>query len=159
MANADFPVNPQNGIPVDVVEGLNDLNLEETKKLAKSIEKGIKFAFAKEFLVKPLPKKKIKKTFVVPVKSDKQTGKDSNGVDAVDYDTAEEIKEVDSTFREGVVLKVPTRYVSQKADERFNDNIPDVEVGDVIVYSYGKYFDLFKDTQLVSMYDVTAVEK
>ena len=159
MANADFPVNPQNGIPVDVVEGLNDLNLEETKKLAKSIEKGIKFAFAKEFLVKPLPKKKIKKTFVVPVKSDKQTGKDSNGVDAVDYDTAEEIKEVDSTFREGVVLKVPTIYVSQKADERFNDNIPDVEVGDVIVYSYGKYFDLFKDTQLVSMYDVTAVEK
>lgn len=159
MANADFPVNPQNGIPVDVVEGLNDLNLEDTKKLAKSIEKGIKFAFAKEFLVKPLPKKKIKKTFVVPVKSDKQTGKDSNGVDAVDYDTTEEIKEVDSTFREGVVLKVPTIYVSQKADERFNDNIPDVEVGDVIVYSYGKYFDLFKDTQLVSMYDVTAVEK
>lgn len=159
MANADFPVNPQNGIPVDVVEGLNDLNLEDTKKLAKSIEKGIKFAFAKEFLVKPLPKKKIKKTFVVPVKSDKQTGKDNNGVDAVDYDTAEEIKEVDSTFCEGVVLKVPTIYVSQKADERFNDNIPDVEVGDVIVYSYGKYFDLFKDTQLVSMYDVTAVEK
>lgn len=159
MSGDAMPVNPKNGIPVEVVEGLTDLNLEDTKKLAKSIEKGIKYEFAKEFLVKPLPRKKVKKSFVVPVKSDKQAGKDNNGVDAVDYDTAEEIKEVDSTFSEGVVLKVPITYVSQKADERFNDNIPDVEVGDVIVYSYGKYFDLFKDTQLVSMYDVTAVEK
>jgi hypothetical protein len=107
MANADFPVNPKNGIPVEVVEGLTDLNLEDTKKLAKSIEKGIKYEFAKEFLVKPLPKKKIKKTFVVPVKSDAQTGKDKNGVDAVDYDTAEETKEVDSSYSEGVVLKLP----------------------------------------------------
>lgn len=146
MGNADMPVNPKTGIPVEIVEGLTNLNLEDTKKLAKSIEKGIRYEFSKEFLVKPLPRKKVKKSFVVPVKSDKQTGKDNNGVDAVDYDTAEEIKEVNSTFSEGVVLKVPITYVSQKADERFNDNIPDVEVGDVIVYSYGKYFDLFKDT-------------
>lgn len=154
-----MPVNPKTGIPVEVVEGLTDLNLEDTKKLAKSIEKGIRYEFSKEFLVKPLPRKKIKKSFVVPVKSDKQTGKDNNGIDAVDYDTAEEIKEVDSSYREGVVLKVPTTYISQKADPRFNDNIPDVEVGDIIVYSYGTYFELFKDTQLVSMYDVTAVER
>lgn len=159
MGNADMPVNPKNGIPVEVVEGLTDLNLEDTKKLAKSIEKGIRYEFSKEFLVKPLPRKKVKKSFVVPVKSDKQTGKDNNGVDAVDYETAEEIKEVDSSYRRGVVLKVPTTYTSQKADPRFNDNIPDVEVGDVIVYSCGTYFDLFKDTQLVSMYDVTAVER
>ena len=159
MGNADMPVNPKTGIPVEVVEGLTDLNLEDTKKLAKSIEKGIRYEFSKEFLVKPLPRKKIKKSFVVPVKSDKQTGKDNNGIDAVDYDTAEEIKEVDSSYREGVVLKVPTTYISQKADPRFNDNIPDVEVGDIIVYSYGTYFELFKDTQLVSMYDVTAVER
>lgn len=158
MADSPMPVNSKNGIPVDVIEGFN-LNLEDTKKLAKSIEKGIRFELAKEFLVKPLPRKKIKKSFVVPVKSDTQTGKDKNGVDAVDYDTAEEVKEVDSMYSEGVVLKVPITYISQKNDEKFNDNLPDIEVGDVIVYNYGKYFDLFKDTQIVSMYDIVAVER
>lgn len=159
MANADFPVNPKTGIPVEVVEGLTDLNLEDTKKLAKSIEKGIKYEFAKEFLVKPLPKKKIKKTFVVPVKSDTQTGKDKNGVDAVDYDTAEETKEVDSSYSEGVVLKLPAQYIMQMNDEKYKGSMPEIEVGDIIVYNYGKYFDLFKDSQLVSMYDIVAVEK
>lgn len=158
MADSPMPVNSKNGIPVDVIEGFN-LNLEDTKKLAKSIEKGIRFELAKEFLVKPLPRKKIKKSFVVPVKSETQTGKDKNGVDAVDYDTAEEVKEVDSMYSEGVVLKVPITYISQKNDEKFNDNLPDIEVGDVIVYNYGKYFDLFKDTQIVSMYDIVAVER
>lgn len=61
MNDTGFPVNPKNGVPVEVVEGLTDLNLEDTKKLAKSIEKGIKYEFAKEFLVKPLPKKKLRK--------------------------------------------------------------------------------------------------
>lgn len=152
-------MDSRKGIPVNVVEGLDNLNLEDTKKLAQSIEKGIKYEFAKEFLVKPLPKKKIKKSFTVPVKSEAQQGKDQNGIDAVDYDTAEEIKEVDSVFSEGVVLKLPASYVSQKNDEKYGDNLPDIEVGDVIVYKYANYFDLFKDTQLVSMYDIAAVEK
>ena len=141
-------MDSRKGIPVNVVEGLDNLNLEDTKKLAQSIEKGIKYEFAKEFLVKPLPKKKIKKSFTVPVKSEAQQGKDQNGIDAVDYDTAEEIKEVDSVFSEGVILKLPTSYVSQKNDDKY-----------VVVYRYANYFDLFKDTQLVSMYDVVAVEK
>ena len=152
-------MDSRKGIPVNVVEGLDNLNLEDTKKLAQSIEKGIKYEFAKEFLVKPLPKKKIKKSFTVPVKSEAQQGKDQNGIDAVDYDTAEEIKEVDSVFSEGVILKLPTSYVSQKNNDKYGDNLPDIEVGDVVVYRYANYFDLFKDTQLVSMYDVVAVEK
>lgn len=159
MNDTGFPVNPKNGVPVEVVEGLTDLNLEDTKKLAKSIEKGIKYEFAKEFLVKPLPKKKIKKTFVVPVKSDAQAGKDKNGVDAVDYDTAEETKEVDSSYSEGVVLKLPAQYIMQMNDEKYKGSMPEIEVGDIIVYNYGKYFDLFKDSRLVSMYDIVAVEK
>lgn len=153
-------VNPRNGIPVNVIEGVDGLNLEDTKKLAQSIEKGIRYEFAKEFLVKPLPKKKVTKKFVIPVESKDQKGKDSNGVDAVDYETAEETKEVDSMYSEGVVLKLPYQYTTQVNDENTkNYNIP-VEVGDVIVYSNeGRYFDLFKDSKLVNMYDIVAVKR
>lgn len=153
-------INPQNGTPVEVIDNLNGLNLEDTKKLAQSIEKGIPYEFAKEFLVKPLPKKKIKKTFVIPVESKDQKGKDSNGIDAVDYETAEETKEVDSTYSEGVVLKLPYQYTIQVNDGNTkNYNMP-IEVGDVIVYSNeGRYFDLFKDSKLVYMYDIVAVER
>lgn len=153
-------INPQNGTPVEVIDNLNGLNLEDTKKLAQSIEKGIPYEFAKEFLVKPLPKKKIKKTFVIPVESKDQKGKDLNGIDAVDYETAEETKEVDSTYSEGVVLKLPKQYIAQASDNlqgKYNINI---EVGDVIVYSNeGRYFDLFKDSKLVNMYDIVAVRR
>lgn len=152
-------MDSRKGIPVNVVEGLDNLNLEDTKKLAQSIEKGIKYEFAKEFLVKPLPKKKIKKSFTVPVKSEAQQGKDQNGIDAVDYDTAEETKEVDSSYSEGVVLKLPAQYIIQMNDEKYKGSMPEIEVGDIIVYNYGKYFDLFKDSQLVSMYDIVAVKK
>lgn len=44
-------------------------------------------------------------------------------------------------------------------DEKYKGSMPEIEVGDIIVYNYGKYFDLFKDSQLVSMYDIVAVEK
>lgn len=152
-------VNPQNGIPVNIVEGLEGLNLEDTKKLAKSIEKGIPYEFAKEFLVKPLPKKKIKKTFVVPVESKEQKGKDKNGVDAVDYETAEETKEVPSMYMEAVVLKLPKQYVLQMNDDLGKYNIG-IEVGDIIISSNeGRYFDLFKDSKLVNMYDIVAVKR
>lgn len=153
-------VNPQNGIPVNVVEGLDNLNLTDTKKLAQSIEKGIGYEFSKEFLVKPLPKKKVKKSFVIPTESNAQKGKDENGVEATDYETAEEIKEVDSTYEEGVVLKVPAQYVAQKNEENSaRYGLLDIEVGDVIVYKYANYFDLFKDSKLVNQYDILAVEK
>lgn len=152
-------INPHNGTPVEVIDNLSGLNLEDTKKLAQSIEKGIHYEFAKEFLVKPLPKKKIKKTFVIPVESKNQKGKDSNGVDAVDYETAEETKEVDSTYMESVVLKLPKQYVSQMADDMGKYNLK-IEVGDVIISSNdGRYFDLFKDSKLISMYDVVAVKR
>lgn len=152
-------INPQNGTPVEVIDNLSGLNLEDTKKLAQSIEKGIRYEFAKEFLVKPLPKKKIKKTFVIPVESKNQKGKDSNGVDAVDYETTEETKEVDSTYMEAVVLKLPKQYVSQMADDMGKYNLK-IEVGDVIISSNdGRYFDLFKDSKLISMYDVVAVKR
>lgn len=152
-------VNPQNGIPINIVEGLEGLNLEDTKKLAKSIEKGIPYEFAKEFLVKPLPKKKIKKTFVVPVESKEQKGKDKNGVDAVDYETAEETKEVPSMYMEAVVLKLPKQYVLQMNDDLGKYNIG-IEVGDIIISSNeGRYFDLFKDSKLVNMYDIVAVKR
>ena len=152
-------MNPQNGTPVEVIDNLSGLNLEDTKKLAQSIEKGIHYEFAKEFLVKPLPKKKIKKTFVIPVESKNQKGKDSNGVDAIDYETTEETKEVDSTYMESVVLKLPKQYVSQMADDMGKYNLK-IEVGDVIISSNdGRYFDLFKDSKLISMYDVVAVKR
>lgn len=153
-------INPQNGTPVDIIEKFSGLNLEDTKKLAQSIEKGIHYEFAKEFLVKPLPKKTIKKTFVVPVESKKQDGKDKNGVDAIDYDTEEQVKDVPSNYTEGVVLKLPTQYIAQMNDESIKTFNLKIEVGDIIVCSNdGRYFDLFKDSKLFNMYDIVAVKR
>lgn len=78
----------------------------------------------------------------------------------MDYETAEETKEVDSVYSEGVILKLPKQYVAQASDDLQGKYNIDIEVGDVIVYANdGRYFDLFKDSKLVNMYDIVAVKR
>lgn len=139
--------------------------MEENKNvdqsvLAQDISSKINYDFVDTFLVKPLDVIKVKKEFTKPV-SEKPATKDENGIEAIDYDKTEtEVKEVDSDFREGVVLKVPTSYAAQINDEKAN-YIAKIKVGDVVVFKdrCGTHFDLLKDSRLIRYYDIIAIEK
>ncbi len=129
--------------------------LIDQSQLAESVAEKIQYDFRDKFLVKPLDPIMVKKEFSKPVPTGEST-KDENGVEAVDYDKVEtEVKEVESDFKKGVVLKVPFTYSERMKDEKYRE-MP-IKVGDIIVYSYGKWFDIMKDTELVGMYDVIAV--
>ena len=126
----------------------------DQSELAKSVSDQIKYSFFDFFLVKPLDPIKVTKEFSKPVSAEKATV-DANGVEAKDFDEVEtEVKEVDSDFRKGVVIKCPTYYdepgIKMHAD-----------VGDVVIFrdAAGLRFDLVKDTRLLRLYDILGVEK
>lgn len=130
----------------------------ENTLLANDVAGKIHYTMLKQFLVKPLDPVMVTKEFSKPV-TDKQAVKDENGVEAVDYDNVEtEVKEVESDFRRGIVLKVPHEYEQRLNDDKWAP-LP-IKIGNVIVFKgrYGEYFDLCKDTMLVSQYDIVAVE-
>lgn len=134
---------------------MDEEKLIDQSQLAESVAEKIQYDFRDKFLVKPLDPIMVKKEFSKPVPTGEST-KDENGIEAVDYDKVEtEVKEVESDFKKGVVLKVPFTYSERMKDEKFKE-MP-IKVGDIIVYSYGKWFDIMKDTELVGMYDVIAV--
>lgn len=125
--------------------------------LAKDISSKIHIEFADSFLVKPLEKIKVKKEFSKPVPKSDKPKKDKNGVAAVDYDKVEtDVKEVDSDYREGIVLKVPFQYQQFMNSEK-TTSMP-IEVGDTIIYDdkAGRFFDLIKDTQIVKHFNIIA---
>lgn len=126
-------------------------NNQDTKKdtLALSIADKINFEVLKDVLVKPLEPIKIKKQFTVPV-TDKKAKDD--GIEVNDYkETKTEIREVESNFAKGVVLKVP---IDSNAEFPY-------AIGDTVVYNkrFSVEFDLFKNSVLVKPYDIVAIEK
>ena len=127
--------------------------------LAKDISSKINYEFRSTFLVKPLDPIKVKKEFSKPVATD-AAKKDDNDIEAVDYDEVKtEIKEVDSDFSRAVVLKLPYEYTHPYVDEKIHQ-MP-IKVGDIVIYRSSRgamYFDLLKDSQLVSLYDIVATE-
>lgn len=126
--------------------------------LAESISKSIKMDFFDFFLVKPLDPIKVTKEFDKPVSTGTPV-KDANGVEAQDFDNVEtEVKEVDSDYRKGVVIKRPLYYNSQNAQDGPYKNI---EVGDIVIFreAAGLRFDLVKDTRLIRLYDILGIEK
>jgi hypothetical protein len=130
-------------------------------QLAEDLSSKIKYSFRQHFLVKPLDPVKVKKQFSEPVVKDNKPTTDKDGVEAVDYDEVKtEIKEVDSDYTRAVVLKLPYDYTHPMA----NTNIQQmpINIGDIIIYRSMRgpmYFDLLKDSQLVSLYDIVAVEE
>lgn len=138
---------------------MEEEKIMDQSQLAEDLSKKIQYDFAKSFLVKPLDPIMIKKEFDKPVVKDDTPKKDENGVEAVDYDKVEtEVKEVESDYRKGVVLKIPFEYRRQMDEEKF-PAMP-IKVGDILVYkaTYAKWFDLLKDTHLVSQFDIVAIE-
>jgi hypothetical protein len=137
---------------------------EETERidqseLAESVAKNIKYSFLDYFLVKPLDPIKVTKEFSKPV-STGTPKKDENGVEAQDFDDVEtEVKEVDSDFRKGVVVKLPMYY--QEPVDPEHPTMRPICVGDVVVFreAAGIRFDLLKDSRLLRQYDILGIEK
>ena len=123
--------------------------------LASDISEKIEYDFLDLFLVKQLDPITVKKEYSKPV-SEKNPKKDKDGIEAVDYDKVEtEVKEVDSDFRKGIVLKIPMSYTNM-------ENKPiDIKVGDTILFKdrSASYFDLLKDSRLVAYFNILAITK
>lgn len=134
-----------------------DNNTIDQSAVATTVSNGIEYTFLEDFLVKPLDAIKVEKEFKVPVSKGEST--DETGTTATDYDdVTTEVKEVESDFREGVVLKVSERYKTWMEDDKLQ-TFP-INVGDIVVYkaTSGRYFDLFKDSVMLKTYDVIAVK-
>ena len=131
-----------------------DKKIIDQSELAESISKSIPYTFFDYFLVKPLDPIKVKKEFSKPVSTGTPV-EDANGVKAEDFDNVEtEVKEVDSDFRKGVVIKCPTYY----GDDTIKHN---AQVGDIVIFrdTAGLRFDLVKDSRLLRVFDILGVEK
>lgn len=135
---------------------MKDTELIDQSDLAVEIANKIKYEFSRMFLVKPLEIEKVKKEFSTPIAKDKSK-KDKNGIEAADYDKVKtEIKEVESDYRKGVVIKVPQEYITMMQSKDY-PTMP-IKCGDIVVYKVnaGIYFDLVKDTQIISIHDIVA---
>lgn len=133
---------------------MNEEKMIDQSELAKSVADSIPYRFFDFFLVKPLDPIKVTKEFSKPV-STGTPAKDANDVEAQDFDKVEtEVKEVDSDYRKGVVIKCPTYYDEPGAKMHAN-------VGDVVVFrdTAGLRFDLVKDSRLLRLYDILGIEK
>ena len=130
----------------------------DQSELAGSVAKSIPYSFFDFFLVKPLDPIKVKKEFSKPVATGKAT-KDADGIEAQDFDKVEtEVKEVNSDYRKGVVIKRPMYFDTAKDDD---NPLMNIKPGDVVIFrdTAGLYFDLIKDSKLIRMYDILGIEK
>ena len=125
--------------------------------LAEGVSNQIKYSFLDYFLVKPLDPIKVKKEFSKPV--DTKLSKDEDGIEAQDFDKVEtEVKEVDSDYRKGIVLKCPLYYENSDNDVKKYQYI---KIGDTVIFreAAGLRFDLLKDSRLIRQYDILGIEK
>ena len=127
--------------------------------LAEDVAGQIKYNFLDFFLVKPLDPIKVKKEFSKPV-STGTPAKDENGIEAQDFEDVEtEVKEVDSDYRRGVVLKRPLYY--ENPDNVTLGTPSEIKVGDVVIFrdTTGLRFDLLKDSRLLRQFDILGIER
>ena len=123
--------------------------------LAEDVASKIPYSFRDFFLVKPLDPVKVKKEFSTPV--DTTVTKDEDGLEVQDFkEVMTEVKEVDSDYRRGIVLKSPVWYPTE--DMKENEVI---NTGDVVLFkdTAGMFFDLVKDSKIIRLYDIVAVER
>ena len=123
--------------------------------LAEDVSKMVPYEFTDTYLVKPLDPIKVKKEVPVPVV--KEEKKDENGIEAQDFDEVKtEVKEFDSDFRKGIILKVPLSMQNTQDTHTYKFN-----VGDTVVFRdrAGIHFDLVKDSKLIKYYDIVGIAK
>lgn len=136
-----------------------DNKIIDQSELAESVAQNVPYQFLDFFLVKPLDPIKVTKEFSKPVSSGTPK-KDENGVEAQDFEDVEtEVKEVDSDYRTGVVIKLPM-YYDQPDDPEHPTQRP-LKIGDIVVFreTAGLRFDLLKDSRLLRQYDILGIKK
>ncbi len=135
---------------------MEEEKLIDQSPLAESVAENIKYDFFDFFLVKPLDPVKVTKEFSKPVATG-TPAKDANGVEAQDFDNVEtEVKEVNSDYRRGIVLKRPLYYENSDLIGTKSE----LKIGDVVIFRdpAGLRFDLLKDSRLLRMYDILGKE-
>jgi len=135
---------------------MEEEKLIDQSPLAESVAENIKYDFFDFFLVKPLDPVKVTKEFSKPVTTG-TPAKDANGVEAQDFDNVEtEVKEVNSDYRRGIVLKRPLYYENSDLIGTKSE----LKIGDVVIFRdpAGLRFDLLKDSRLLRMYDILGKE-
>lgn len=131
---------------------MNEDKLMNQSQLAESVAEKIPYTFHDCFLVKPLDKIMVKKE-VTELPNNKPV-KDKDGIEAVEGTPKTEVKEVESDYQQGVVIKIPSTY------KETDNKLMSVKIGDVILYKPTRTmpFDLLKDSRLIRYFDIIAVK-
>ena len=131
---------------------MNEEKLINQSQLAESVAEKIPYTFHDCFLVKPLDKIMVKKE-VTELPNSKPV-KDADGVEAVEGTPKTEVKEVESDYQQGVVIKIPSTY------KETDNKLMSVKIGDIILYKPTRTmpFDLLKDSRLIRYFDIVAVK-
>lgn len=131
---------------------MNEDKLINQSQLAESVAEKIPYTFHDCFLVKPLDKIMVKKE-VTELPNNKPV-KDKDGIEAVEGTPKTEVKEVESDYQQGVVIKIPSTY------KETDNKLMSVKIGDIILYKPTRTmpFDLLKDSRLIRYFDIVAVK-
>ena len=131
---------------------MNEDKLMNQSQLAESVAEKIPYTFHDCFLVKPLDKIMVKKE-VTELPNNKPV-KDKDGIEAVEGTPKTEVKEVESDYQQGVVIKIPSTY------KETDNKLMRVKIGDIILYKPTRTmpFDLLKDSRLIRYFDIVAVK-
>ena len=131
---------------------MNEDKLMNQSQLAESVAEKIPYTFHDCFLVKPLDKIMVKKE-VTELPNNKPV-KDKDGIEAVEGTPKTEVKEVESDYQQGVVIKIPSTY------KETDNKLMSVKIGDIILYKPTRTlpFDLLKDSRLIRYFDIVAVK-
>lgn len=131
---------------------MNEEKLMNQSQLAESVAEKIPYTFHDCFLVKPLDKIMVKKE-VTELPNNKPV-KDKDGIEAVEGTPKTEVKEVESDYQQGVVIKIPSTY------KETDNKLMSVKIGDIILYKPTRTmpFDLLKDSRLIRYFDIVAVK-
>lgn len=131
-----------------IQEAVDNTPEVSNEMLASYVSDNIHYTMRKDVLIKPLDPIMVKKEFSTPVVKDtvKEEGETINEYD----DVKKEIKEVESNFSRGIVLKVPA-----------SDTEWDFKVGNIVIYNkrFSVDFDILKNSVLVKPYDIIAIEE
>ena len=138
---------------------MNEDKMIDQSQLAEDVAKKIPYTFTDSFLVKPLDQIMVKKE-VTSLPNTKPV-KDDNGIEAVEGEPTTEVKEVESDFSKGIILKRPINYEIQLNSEKEagRQYSAHFEIGDVVIYktTSARPFDLLKDSRLIKSYDILAI--
>lgn len=131
---------------------MNEDKLIDQSQLAESVAEKIPYTFHDCFLVKPLDKIMVKKE-VTELPNNKPV-KDENGVEAVEGTPKTEVKEVESDYQQGIIIKIPSTY------KETENKLMSIKIGDIILYKQTRTmpFDLLKDSRLIRYFDIVAVK-